>query len=122
MYRLPRLRNMSYEDMKRVVVTFDWSKKARKRLRQTFNVCDSLSEEKDKRFRLWQSLKIVLWENREAVDMGFRKFARHHFNERLDALHYHDKNCNKYCEVCAKLERWNNEGKESRIHKEPLVV
>ena len=66
---------MSYEDMKRVVTTFDWSKKARK-----------------------------------------------HFNERLDALHYHDKNCNEYCEVCAKLERWNNEGKESRIHKEPLVV
>jgi|5_EtaG_2_1085323.scaffolds.fasta_scaffold36567_3 hypothetical protein len=113
---------MSYKDMKRVVTTFDWSKKARKRLRQTFNVCDSLSEEKDKRFRLWQSLKIVLWENNEAVEMGFRKFAKKHFNERLDALYYHDKNCNKYCEVCAKLERWNNEGKESRIHKEPLVV
>ena len=122
MSRLPRLRNMSYEDMKRVVTTFDWSKKARKRLRQTFNVCDSLSEEKDKRFRLWQSLKIVLWEQREAVEMGFREFARQRFNERLDALHYHDKNCNEYCEVCAKLERWNNEGKESRIHKEPLVV
>lgn len=113
---------MSYEDMKRVVATFDWSKNARKRLRQTFNVCDSLSEEKDKRFRLWQSLKIVLWENREAVDMGFRKFARQRFNERLDALHYHDKNCNEYCEVCAKLERWDNEGKEPGIHKEPLVV
>tara|TARA_R100001463_G_scaffold83327_1_gene137886 strand:+ start:202 stop:543 length:342 start_codon:yes stop_codon:yes gene_type:complete len=113
---------MSYEDMKRVVTTFDWSSRARRRLKQTFNVCDSLSEEKDKRFRLWQSLNMVLWENQEAVDMGFRKFARKHFNERLDALHYHDKNCNKYCEICAKLKRWNNERKESRIHKKPLVV
>ena len=113
---------MSYEDMKRVVTTFDWSKKAQTRLKQTFNVCDSLSEEKDKRFRLWQCLNMVLWENHEAVDIGFRPFAKKYFNERLDALHYHDKNCNEYCEVCKKLERWNDERKKSRIYKKPLVA
>ena len=120
--RMPRLRNMSYDDIKRVVATFDWSKKAKKRLKQAIVVCDSLEGEYDKRFRLWQTINVVLWENNEAVDIGFRTFAKKYFNDRLDALKYHDKNCNKYCNICKIMESWNDERTESRIYREPLVV
>tara|TARA_R100000995_G_scaffold82794_1_gene57257 strand:+ start:555 stop:938 length:384 start_codon:yes stop_codon:yes gene_type:complete len=117
-----RIRNLTYDELKSIVKTFDWSNQAIKKIKLAINACDNIVLEKDKRFRFWQTIYAVLWENNEAVDMGFKAYTKKYFYERLEAIQYHNKNCNSYCKVCEILDRWNNERKESRIYRECVVV
>ena len=67
-----------------------------------------LETEIEKKYRLWQTVKIVLWEIPEAVEIGFTDYAKEAFTERHEALQYHDKNCTDFynCNICDIMKRW----------------
>lgn len=57
------------------------------------------------RYELTQSLKTVLWEIPLAVEMGFGQWLRKEIPIKIDALGYHDKNCNEQgdCTICQEI-------------------
>ena len=68
------------------------------------NVCDSLIDDKDKKYRMKQTLYAVLWDIPEAVTIGFKKYLDREINTIRGFKKYHDKNCNdistcSYCQL-----------------------
>lgn len=81
----------------------------RKRILLAISVSDEL-EPDDAYFRLYQTLKDVLWENCVAIDTGFEKYIEQNIISRVDAVKYHDLNrveCTEKCKICILRERWN---------------
>ena len=110
--RIRHIRDLKYDDFARVIVSYDneWSNSAKDRIKLAFNACSGLEDESDKKYRLWQTIQVLLWEFPEAVDIGFNHYAKKNFIERYNALQYHDKNCKgKDCKVCDIMDRWENE-------------
>tara|TARA_R100001443_G_scaffold72179_1_gene80303 strand:+ start:18560 stop:18871 length:312 start_codon:yes stop_codon:yes gene_type:complete len=101
---------MSFIDFSRVIISYDnaWSDSAKKKIKLALDACAGLETEIEKKYRLWQTVKIVLWEIPEAVEIGFTDYARKAFTERHEALQYHDKNCTDFynCNICDIMKRW----------------
>ena len=108
--RIRPLRQIDFIDFARVVITYmdDWSNSAQQRTLLALDACAGLKEESDKKYRLWQTVELNLWEFPEAVENGFHKFYKDSFTERLEALHYHDANCvnTAKCDICKVIARW----------------
>ena len=99
---------LSYDEMKLVCMSYmdDFSRINQNRLIRTIDICDSMSNEKEKKFTLISTLNIALWDFGEAIQMGFHKFIKTKFVERHEAIQYHEankKDCTgcKICEIGA---------------------
>ena len=69
------------------------------------NELDSPIKDATMSYTLTQSLKTVLWEIPLAVEMGFGQWLRKEIPIKIDALGYHDKNCNEQgdCTICQEI-------------------
>ena len=45
-----RIRNLTYDELKSIVKTFDWSNLATKKIKLAINACDNIVLEKDKKY------------------------------------------------------------------------
>ena len=92
--RIRPIRHLSFNDFVRVIISYDdvWSNSAKNKIKLALDACAGLEDETDKKYRLWQTVKIILWEIEEAVETGFTDYARKAFTERHEALQYHNKN------------------------------
>lgn len=60
--------------------------------------------DKEKSYRLINTLKQRLWDVPEAIETGFHKYIRNKTKEHIQLLNYHDKHCPKEnCKVCEVL-------------------
>jgi len=92
--------------------------KSQYKLKLAMNVCDSLIDDKDKRYRMKQTLYSVLWDIPEAVNIGFKNYLDKEINKIRGFIRYHDKNCNdsencSYCQernnTSLRLSKWESE-------------
>ena len=92
--RIGPIRHLGFDDFVKVIISYDkiWSNSAKKKIKLALDACSGLEDETAKKYRLWQTVKIILWEIPEAVDIGFTDYARKAFSERHEALLYHEKN------------------------------
>jgi hypothetical protein len=96
-----------YEECRSVVITImeSFSLTSQYKLALAMNVCDSLIDDKDKKYRIKQTLYSVLWEIPEAVNIGFQKYLEREIDRILKFKKYHDKNCHdiKSCYYCKNI-------------------
>jgi hypothetical protein len=94
----------NYEECRSIVISMmrRFSLKSQYQLTLAMNVCDSLIDDKDKRFRIKQTLYNALWDIPEAVDIGFSIWLEREINTTRKALKYHNKNCQDLmnCAIC----------------------
>jgi|TARA_R100000081_G_C4770785_1_gene145429 hypothetical protein len=84
-----------------LILCNDFSPKEIKEVGRAINVCHTLNNDKDKRYRLYQSIEGMLWNNSEAINIGFRPFLRKKRKEVNEMLKYHELNCKGIgCQVC----------------------
>lgn len=99
---------LSYQDMKLVCISYlgEFNKLNQKRLLMAFEACEEMKSEREKKFRLYRILHLILWDIEEAIEMGFINFINTKFPERLEAIKYHsfnrEKNCS--CNICDLME------------------
>tara|TARA_R110001606_G_scaffold223511_1_gene371492 strand:+ start:40 stop:387 length:348 start_codon:yes stop_codon:yes gene_type:complete len=64
--------------------------------------------EDDIRYAVHQLLNHVLWQDREAVHMGFKKWKDETLPSRLEALKFHAENCETpcRCKMCKINKNW----------------
>jgi len=114
-----------FEECRSVVLTImeRFSLQSQYKLTLAMNVCNSLIDDKDKRYRMKQSLYSVLWELPEAVQIGFQKYLEREISKIINFKKYHDKNCHdsKSCYFCLKrtktlnrISKWENENDERK--------
>ena len=107
----PSYRNLKYSEYKKAVLSLfgDLSEQSKRKLLFAFEVCEELSDNKDKLYRLEQTMDVVLWEIDEAINMGFIDWKDCHLVDRSNAIIYHELNkdeCNGNCLVCKTTFRW----------------
>ena len=98
---------LSFKDMKLVSLSYldEFSRLNQQRLLVAIKSCEPMKTEREKKFRLYRILHLILWDIEEAVEIGFVNFINTKFSERLEAIKYHDfnKDQNCFCSIC-KLE------------------
>lgn len=99
---------LSYQDMKLVCISYldEFNKLNQKRLLMAFEACSEMKTEREKKFRLYRILHLILWDIEEAIEMGFINFINTKFPERLEAIKYHifNKESNCFCGICELME------------------
>jgi len=109
-----------FEECRSIVITImrRFSIQSQYKLNLAMNVCDSLIDDKDKKYRMKQTLFAVLWDIPEAVTIGFKKYLDREINTILGFKKYHDKNCVNIntCSFCQnkintinRLTKWEDE-------------
>ena len=80
--------------------TFD--KNEQNRLLLAFEVCQEVELETDKNYRLDQTIDMILWNNHNAVSVGFLEWKEKNILQRHHAIKYHSLNdeCGNNCEIC----------------------
>jgi hypothetical protein len=74
-----------------------------KELEMTKDISKYMTD-KEKSYRLINTLKHRLWDIPEAIETGFHKYIRIKTKEYTDLLNYHSKHCPKEnCKVCEVL-------------------
>jgi hypothetical protein len=118
----------NYEECLSIIITIikDFEKSQQYRIGLAINVCDSLTEDKDKIFRLYTPFRELLWEIPEAVSLGFHQYMEKKVPEIREILGYHNENCKNplNCKICIDRKTVLDnmygaiyyERKESRIH------
>ena len=102
---------MKYGEYKKAVQSLfgDFSEQSKRKLLLAFEVCEELSDKRDKWYRLEQTMDAVLWEFDEAITMGFNAWKDYHLVDRSNAIIYHELNsdeCSYDCIVCKLAFRW----------------
>lgn len=100
-----------YTDFKLSILSIydSFGEQNKRRLLLAISVSDE-SDPDDAYFRLYQTLKEVLWEKEEAIMMGFEKYIEENIFSRTVAVKYHDLNrneCNEKCQICIVRKRWS---------------
>jgi len=99
---------LSYQDMKLVCISYldSFSAINQKRLLMALDSCEEMKTEREKKFRLYRILHLILWDFEEAIEIGFVNFINHKFPERLEAIEYHtlNKEINCFCDICKLME------------------
>lgn len=118
----------NYEECEAIIILMskDFSDKVLKYIVMAINVSHSLLDENEKIWRLSQTVLSHLWDNDEALSIGFHKYFKNKVNENKNLLRYHKENCAEYknCLVCKDFKEIKNrmrnvyERKESRIYQE----
>lgn len=97
----------NYEECETIIILMskDLSDKVLKYIVMAMNVSHSLLDENEKIWRLSQSMLSHLWDNDEAVSMGFHKYFKNKVSDNKKLLSYHKENCKEYinCIVCKDL-------------------
>ena len=99
---------LSYQDMKLVCISYlgSFSEINQKRLLMALDSCEDMKSEREKKFRLYRILHLILWDFEEAIEIGFINFINCKFPERLEAIKYHSLNKEKdcFCNICKLVE------------------
>jgi hypothetical protein len=115
----------SYNEYLDTLITMirDFSDAYINRIRLALTVCDSLYDDSEKIYRLNKTVMECLWDNPQAVRMGFPQFIKAEYIKTRHILEYHQINCEGLdCYICNDRQvikiklRNNNERKEPRIH------
>jgi len=77
-----------------------------KRLLMALASCEEMKTEREKKFRLYRILHLILWDFEEAIEIGFVNFINYKFPERLEAIKYHtlNKEMDCSCNICKLME------------------
>lgn len=114
-----------FEECRSIVLSMmgNFSLQSQYKLKLAMNVCDSLIDDKDKRYRMKQTLYSILWDIPEAVNNGFKNYLDKEISKIRGFKNYHDKNCNdsencSYCQernnTSLKLSKWEREIHEGK--------
>ena len=113
------LRNISYADFKAYVQLNSkrFSLESQERLEKTFNVCDQLENEHDRKVRLYNVLyHKCLWDIDEAKEVGFVLFLEDELKDVVEMFSYYRNNDINYIdEINNKYRGMKNEREESRL-------
>ena len=94
----------SFEEMQLVIYSLIKQKELKpKNLEIALKATSVYYSDKDKIFRVWQTLEKELWSVPEAVEKGFHKYISEKRERILQAFEYHDINCESECELCEVL-------------------
>lgn len=94
------------------------------RVKMAMNVCESLIDDRDKMYRMNDTLMLCFWDIKEAIEMGFPQYLKQELKNSKEIVEYHKYNCEgeqdcKVCQAKIKIEeqlRNNNERKESKLY------
>jgi len=94
----------SFEEMQLVIYSLIKQKELKpKNLEIALKATSAYYSDKDKIFRVWQTLEKELWSIPEAVEKGFHKYVSEKRVEILQAFEYHNINCQSKCKLCEVL-------------------
>lgn len=107
-----------------IIMIRDYSPKNIHRVKMAINVCESLIDDRDKMYRMNDTLRLCFWDIREAIEMGFSQYLKQELKLSKEIVEYHKYNCEgepdcKVCQVQIKIKDQlgiNNEGKKSKLH------
>jgi len=77
-----------------------------RRIQLAIEVCNEITDEADKCFRLEQTIDVVLWSLQDAIHCGFLEWKTKNILERHKAIKYHNLNtgeCSDNCKMCEVL-------------------
>ena len=94
------------------------------RVKMAINVCESLIDDRDKMYRMNDTLMLCFWDIEEAIEMGFPQYLKQELKHSKEIVEYHKYNCEgepdcKVCQAQKRIEeqlRNNNERKESKLY------
>ncbi len=75
-------------------------------LKRFFVILGGYGSESRKKYLLNQELDNFLWDNPEAIDIGFTNWKSINLPIRLEAFLYHDDNCETQCKICKFNKNW----------------
>lgn len=94
------------------------------RVKMAINVCESLIDDRDKMYRMNDTLMLCFWDIREAIETGFPQYLKQELKLSKEIVEYHKYNCEgepdcKVCQVQIKIKeqlRNNNERKRPELY------
>tara|TARA_S200002703_G_scaffold136285_2_gene125546 strand:+ start:2340 stop:2708 length:369 start_codon:yes stop_codon:yes gene_type:complete len=94
----------SFEEMQLVIYSLIKQNKLKsKNLEIALKATSVYPDDKNKIFRVWQTLEKELWSIPEAVEKGFHSYIEERKKEILQAFEYHNANCKSKCKLCEVL-------------------
>lgn len=102
----------------------DYSPANIQRVKMAINVCESLIDDRDKMYRMNDTLMLCFWDIKEAIEMGFPQYLKQELKDAKEIIEYHKYNCEgesecKVCQIQIRIEeqlRNNNERKEPKLY------
>ena len=107
-----------------IIMIRDYSPANIQRVKMAVNVCESLIDDRDKMYRMNDTLMLCFWDIKEAIEMGFPQYLKQELKLSKEIVEYHKYNCEgepdcKVCQTQIRIEeqlRNNNERKESKLY------
>ena len=116
----------TYKEYLSAVITMirDYSPANIHRVKMAISVCESLIDDRDKMYRMNDTLMLCFWDIKEAIEMGFPQYLKKELKDSKEIIEYHKYNCEGEpdCKVCQdririkKQLRNNNEGKKPKLY------
>lgn len=80
-------------------------------------ILENNTTKKEKYFLINQVIDHHLWNNDNAIRLGFQEWKTKELKNIVEALEFHEDNCNKYCKICQLEEEWSDlcEGKKPEL-------
>ena len=85
----------TYKEYLSAVITMirDYSPANIQRVKMAVNVCESLIDDRDKMYRMNDTLMLCFWDIREAIEMGFSQYLKQELKRSKEIIEYHKYNC-----------------------------
>ena len=116
----------TYKEYLSAVITMirDYSPANIQRVKMAVNVCESLIDDRDKMYRMNDTLMLCFWDIKEAIEMGFPQYLKQELKLSKEIVEYHKYNCEgepdcKVCQVQIKIKDQlgiNNEREKSKLY------